>query len=173
MRDGFQRRLVGSAGVVETSGDAASCQASLVISERKVEAPAEVTKHLAALEATWQRPDGEELVDVLSKARCARELSCGFYYRWRWPRSEPVAVIEKWLLARKNWHKLSFARSRRSQRRTWTARCSAPRQRFDGKKGTRMSNEIETAMNFGDSGWTHVPAEDLSRPGDGVLADVA
>lgn len=104
VRDGFQRRLVGSAGVV-SSGDAASCQASLVISERKVEAPAEVTKHLAALEATWQRPDGEELVDVLSKARCARELSCGFYLRWRWPRGEPVAVIERWLLARKNWHK--------------------------------------------------------------------
>lgn len=104
LRDGFQRRLVVSPGVI-SSGDSASCQASLVITERKVETPATIQVHLDALEETWQRPDGEELVDVLSKARCARELSCGFYYRWRWPRGEPVAVIEKWLQARKDWHK--------------------------------------------------------------------
>ena len=90
-----------------SSGDTASCQASLVISERtlKVEVPAPVQVALDQLEESWQRPDGEELVDALTKARCARELSCGFYYRWRWPRGEPVAVIERWLEARKNWHK--------------------------------------------------------------------
>ena len=95
-----------SEGVV-SSGDTASCQASLVISERtlKVEVPAPVQVALDQLEESWQRPDGEELVDALTKARCARELSCGFYYRWRWPRGEPVAVIERWLEARKNWHK--------------------------------------------------------------------
>jgi hypothetical protein len=54
---------------------------------------------------SWQRPDGEELIDAMSVARCARELSCGFYYRWRWPRKEPTEVIERWLKARKEWHK--------------------------------------------------------------------
>lgn len=112
LRDGFQRRLVESAGVI-SSGDTASCQASLVISERSLPSrkdaingvPLVVTEALKALEATWQRPDGEELVDALTKARTARELSCGFYYRWRWPRGEPVAVIEEWLRVRKEWHK--------------------------------------------------------------------
>lgn len=104
VRARFRARLVSTPGVV-SSGDAASCQASLIISERRVEAPDVVKKHLAALEATWQRPDGDELVDALSKARCARELACGFFYRWRWPRGEPVPVIEAWLAARKEWHK--------------------------------------------------------------------
>lgn len=101
---GYAQRLVESRGVV-SSGDTASCQASLVISERKIEAPKVVVEHLDALESTWTRPDGEELVDAMSVGRCARELSCGFYYRWRWPRREPLPVIERWLKARKEWHK--------------------------------------------------------------------
>lgn len=103
-REGFKRRLVATPGVI-SSGDAASCQASLTITERELVTPEVVKQHLRTLEATWQRPDGEELVDGLSVARCARELSCGFYYRWRWPRGERVEVIEAWLTARKEWHK--------------------------------------------------------------------
>lgn len=109
-REGFQARLISTMGVV-SSGDTASSQASLTIRERKVKAvPLAVREALERFEAgakvgAWQRPDGEELVDALSAARCARELSCGFFYRWRWPRGEPVAVIESWLEARKEWHK--------------------------------------------------------------------
>lgn len=88
-----------------SSGDTAACNASLTITERPFQAPEVVAKHLAALEATWQRPDGEELVDAMSVGRCGRELSCGFFYRWRWPRKEPPEVIERWLKARKEWHK--------------------------------------------------------------------
>lgn len=103
-RVGYASRVVESLGVV-SSGDTASCQASLVISERPLEAPEVVKEHLSALEGSWTRPDGEELVDAMSVGRCARELSCGFYYRWRFPRKEPVEVIERWLKARKDWHK--------------------------------------------------------------------
>jgi hypothetical protein len=88
-----------------SSGDTASCQASLTISERPLEAPGIVQEHLKALEGSWTRPDGEELIDAMSVGRCARELSCGFYYRWRWPRRESPEVIERWLKARKEWHK--------------------------------------------------------------------
>lgn len=91
-------------GVV-SSGDSTSCQASLIISERPLQVSTEIQKLLSNLEKTWQRPDGEELVDALSKGACARQLSCGFYYRWRWPRKEPREVIERWLEVRKNWHK--------------------------------------------------------------------
>lgn len=103
-RVGFAERVVETRGVV-SSGDQTSCQASLVISERKLVAPEVVLKHLSALEDSWTRPDGEELVDAMSVGRCARELSCGFYYRWRFPRKEPTEVIERWLKARKEWHK--------------------------------------------------------------------
>lgn len=109
-REGFKTRLTSTLGVV-SSGDSASSQASLTISERPIKSvPQSVREALARFEAgakvgAWQRPDGEELVDSLSAARCARELSCGFFYRWRWPRGEPVKVIESWLEARKEWHK--------------------------------------------------------------------
>ena len=103
-RVGYARHVVETSGVI-SSGDTASCQASLVISERPLEAPEVVKQHLSALEGSWTRPDGEELVDAMSVGRCARELSCGFYYRWRFPRKEPVDVIERWLKARREWHK--------------------------------------------------------------------
>lgn len=103
-RIGFAQRVVESQGVI-SSGDTASCQASLVISERPFTAPKVVLTHLEELDATWTRPDGEELVDAMSVGRCARELSCGFYYRWRWPRKEPTEVIERWLKVRKEWRK--------------------------------------------------------------------
>lgn len=103
-RVGYGKWQVATRGVI-SSGDSESCQASLTISERKIEAPEQVKKLIADLEDSWTRPDGEELVDAMSMGRCAKQLSCGFYYRWRWPRKEPVEVIERWLLARKNWHK--------------------------------------------------------------------
>lgn len=111
-KDGLRERINSTLGVI-SSGDKASCQASLVINERSVSIPASVQVALekfgehAKVEA-WQRPDGEELVDALQAARCARELSCGFYYRWHWPRingqPQRIDTIEKWLKARKEWH---------------------------------------------------------------------
>lgn len=104
----FQKRLTETPGVV-TSGDSASCNATLTISERPLVVPTVVLQALAkfdegARKEAWQRPDGEEIVDALTAARTARELSCGFYYRWRWS-GEKQSVIEKWLEARKNWHR--------------------------------------------------------------------
>ncbi len=102
--EAYARRVTETKGVV-SSGDVSACQATLVISKRDLTTPEVIQKHIDDLEKTWARPDGEELVDAMSKARCAKQLSCGFYYRWRWPRKEPTEVIERWLEARKNWHK--------------------------------------------------------------------
>lgn len=102
--DGFRRRLVTTRGVI-ASPDVGNCQASLVFHQRDVTVPPAVEAAISEVERSWQRPDGEELVDVLSVARCARELASGFFYRWRWPRMEPPEVIERWLAARKAWHR--------------------------------------------------------------------
>lgn len=108
-RPAFRARLVETPGVV-SSGDAASCEASLTITERPLSVPTAVLQALGkfdegARKEAWQRPDGEEIVDALTAARTARELSCGFYYRWRWSRGERKAVVDAWLEARKNWHR--------------------------------------------------------------------
>lgn len=111
--EGLRMRIAATLGVV-SSGDKASCNAQLLINERVVTIPHLVQGALskfdaAAKEEAWQRPDGEELVDALQAARCARELSCGFYYRWHWPKingqAQQVKVIERWLEARKSWHR--------------------------------------------------------------------
>jgi hypothetical protein len=67
--------------------------------------PAAVTAALADVRATNARPDGEILLDALSSSRCARELACGFYYRWEFPRGESVRLIDEWLATRKAWRK--------------------------------------------------------------------
>lgn len=100
----YYRRLVETRGVVATK--AGSVGASILIHERVPPAmPAALTQMLALLRKTATRPDGEELVDALQVARSARELACGFFYRWKYPRGEPEELITKWLGARKNWHK--------------------------------------------------------------------
>jgi hypothetical protein len=102
--EGFRRRLVETAGVVRvgTSG----IDVEHVIEERVPPAmPIAVSSALDALRESWQRPDGEELIDALAVAKCARELACGLFYRWVFPRHESVKLIEAWLGARKAWHK--------------------------------------------------------------------
>lgn len=69
---------------------------------------------LAQLEESAERPDGELLVSALDVARSARELSCGFYYHWTWPRAEPEPVRVEWLRVRKEWHKELRERLKRS-----------------------------------------------------------
>lgn len=103
VRDGFRRRLHETWGVVHSQESPVSVE--LTLEERKVPfIPVEVSRALVDLRKTWCRPDGEELVDALSLAKCARELACGFYYRWRFPRGEPYTLILEWLAARKAWH---------------------------------------------------------------------
>ncbi len=130
VREGFQRRLRDTPGVVATTAgamDDASC--SLIISERKVEIPAEVQAQLAKLRnkgpGGWCRPDGEELTDALTFARVAKQMASGFYYRWIWPQCPeckgvrmlpntiPCAICRghgvvkdfEWMEKRGNWHK--------------------------------------------------------------------
>lgn len=102
-RERWQERLRHAPGVVATS--TASVGASLYLVRRPLVAPPEVDKALASLDETWQRPDGEELVDAIAKWRCGRQLSQGFYYRWKWPEGEPTPADLDWLQARAAWHR--------------------------------------------------------------------
>lgn len=104
VRQGFARRLSETAGVV-VSGNSTLCQATLTISERPFSCPPKVKEELRRLAETAERPDGECLVEATQVAECARQLSCGFYYVWEYPRKEPKPLIEEWLRVRKEWHR--------------------------------------------------------------------
>lgn len=100
VRDGFLRRFVDTAGVI-SSGDAQGCEASLEIVERKFTAPSIVEQHIANTMDKWERPDGDPFTEAFQLAACARQLSCGFFYRWRYPRKESRALIDEWFQTRR------------------------------------------------------------------------
>lgn len=94
----YRARLTSTAGVVATSDSAATCD--LEISPRDIVIPHEVTKALRQLRQTWSIED-EQLQDAKDIARVARQLACGFYYRWAWPDGKKDT---EWLAARATWH---------------------------------------------------------------------
>jgi hypothetical protein len=102
VRQGLNRRITSTAGVVASTG--ASISAPLRILERTPPAmPALVVSAMSELESRNVRPDGEQLVEDTEIARCAQELSCGFFYRWRFPHGEPEPLILEWFAKRKAW----------------------------------------------------------------------
>lgn len=91
----YRLRLRTTPGVVATSD--VSVGASLKFMERKLDTPEVVAYHLAQLEAHWMRPDGEVFDDAIGKWRCGRQLTQGFYLRWKWPDG---IVDKEWMAAR-------------------------------------------------------------------------
>lgn len=99
-RNAFRERFVRTVGVVATTEGSVQC--SLKLRERALRVPDVVQEALDDLNATWTRPDGEELVTALDKWRCAAQLSQGFYYRWVWPDN---VVDTEWMGYRSWWHR--------------------------------------------------------------------
>lgn len=104
---GFNRRLIETEGVVTTRG--AVIESEIEITKRIPPAiPDELEEMLTNVREAMQRPDGEELLTPLDVARCARELACGFYYKWIYPKAaesdlEEGGLIDQWFAARKSW----------------------------------------------------------------------
>lgn len=104
VREAFRARLQETRGVcvVPSSG----VGASLYMHERDPgDLPRAVRAAIAGVRAAWLRPDGDELVEAYAVARCARELACGFYYRWVFPRGEPSDLVREWREARREWRR--------------------------------------------------------------------
>lgn len=102
LRSGFQRRLRETPGMITTTKSAIATP--LVIAEKQAPpTPKIIEGALRDLRNDMLRPDGVELVSGLEVAACAKQLACGFYYRWVFPRNEPRELIERWFEARKEW----------------------------------------------------------------------
>lgn len=122
----FARRFRETPGVVVTidgrprieEGEHEGEAIDLIISQRHVSLPEHpidvpglqprlkgmtLAQILEDVRKTWERPDGEEMVEVIEFARCVRELASGLFYKWRFPRKEPADVIDLWFARRKAW----------------------------------------------------------------------
>ena len=94
-REGFRRRLVETPGVV--AGPERALDVSLFLDERKVEVPDAIIEALQRIEDTWETPGGEQIAEAAGLWRAARQLACGFYYKW-----DPLPP-RPWLEARREW----------------------------------------------------------------------
>jgi hypothetical protein len=106
VRDGLRRRIVETLGVVASAG--ASIDTPLRMLRRvPPKMPGAVDEAFAKLHRHRMRPDDQELVDDLEVTAAAQQISCGFYYRWRFPRlktgEETPDLIDAWYAARKAW----------------------------------------------------------------------
>jgi rubredoxin len=96
VRQGYQRRLRETPGIV-CSPDA-NLDCSLRIRRVGLTLSADIQEHLEILREDWTTPNGDVLALPTDVWRHARELACGFVYRWEPP---PPAY---WLTARKRWN---------------------------------------------------------------------
>ena len=111
---GFRRRLVETEGVVATQEGAISIPHYLY---GRYPGPMslQLQADLKALREDWERPDKELMLDIFEQSKTLRELLCGFYYRWIFPRIERTpdgkptpkarAQVELWYARRKAWRK--------------------------------------------------------------------
>lgn len=118
-RQGFRRRLVETAGVVTTED--AQLDVPLHIRVRHLVVPPVIRTALDLVRG-GERPDtlvgapfGEDLLEDVEKAACARQVALGFFYRWAFPRGESEAEIARWRSRRKAW---SSALRRRLENRS-------------------------------------------------------
>jgi len=97
VRLGYKKRLIETPGIVATSDTYTG--SSLLIKDHIQKQPEVIHKAFERLRTTWQTPNGEDIMDAVALWRHARELSCGFYYKWKEP------APQNWIEARKDWSK--------------------------------------------------------------------
>lgn len=143
VRHGFQRRLAETMGVimVEESTvliEATGREVDLCVRERVAPPiPRSVQEALDSVR-NFVRPDGEELIDALSMAKCAAEVACGLYYYWVFPEGMADALIREWLEARKEYFKeLRVKLLTRAEYLDSPHLCETAAQRFYGEREPR------------------------------------
>lgn len=140
LEDGYRRRLIETRGVISTTSS--PVDASINLFDRGVKVPRAVKELLDRLRSPgadggWTRPDGEELLDILEVKACARQLACGFYYRWKFPKGEPEWLIEEWFSKRKDYMREVRERLRRGTEHLDSPKLleNAARRFYAGYKG--------------------------------------
>lgn len=94
VRKGYRRRMVQTPGVISTT----ETEVGSALEIRSIDWPMDqpTLESIRAIQTTWTRPDGEELVEAFEQARVERQLKLGGFYYWDWP-GEPDL---EWLEAR-------------------------------------------------------------------------
>ena len=95
-RKGYQRRLRESPGVICSPDRNLAC--SLIIRRLQVDPGLDAALMIENMRESWETPNGDEITTPMEIWRFARELACGFFYKWVPP------PPDHWVRARKGWH---------------------------------------------------------------------
>jgi hypothetical protein len=118
VRNGVQRRLTETRGVITTED--ARLNVRLLLNERPLPTSQKLLDALA-LARSGTRPDpdmlGDRLEDQIEIVNCCRQLALGFFSRWKFPRGEPLELIDEWFAKRKAWN--AELRQKLERRSSW------------------------------------------------------
>lgn len=109
VRKGYRDRLVQTPGVIATQET--ELGVSLQLLARRPDMPMACYVLLSQLNETWETPDGDYITEAVDLWRHAREICCGFWYKWDPPPPAP------WLEARKEWKRYVRETLKHSSRR--------------------------------------------------------
>lgn len=86
VRRGFCERRIQTPGIITAT--APDVGASIYISARDVKKliPKSIKEALAMVRTDWKRPDGDILKERMDQVECARNVACGFYTYWKFPK---------------------------------------------------------------------------------------
>jgi hypothetical protein len=117
VRRGFQKWRMWTPGII--TGTSKEVTAAHYFTEREVKKiPSSVREALSKIRNESQRPDGMVLEERIQQVSCARQVACGFYSYWAYPkhpcssptgqcdpRCEQCLLIDEWFLRRKAYAK--------------------------------------------------------------------
>jgi len=99
VREGYRRRLVETPGVIATEGE--GFDGTIIVRQAPIRLPAKVEAVRERVTSTWEIGD-QVITEATHFGRVMKQLSCGFYYEWRWPGDTPD---QEWLEARRWWYR--------------------------------------------------------------------
>jgi hypothetical protein len=114
IREGFRQRRLYTPGIISAS--ASTINAAIYLTERKPpKMPVSVYEALMQVRTQGLRPDKELLTEKLEQIDCARNVACGFYTYWAFPkhpctcsgvlRCDQCLLIDEWYAKRKAYNK--------------------------------------------------------------------
>lgn len=96
-RQAFYNSMFATPGIVAVQGNRPDV--GLEIHEKVLELPKSLNEYFRTLREDWETPDGHPFEWAFDLWRHARELACGFYYKW-----DPYPPND-WINARRAWSK--------------------------------------------------------------------
>jgi len=121
LREGYQKWRSETPGII--SATASDINASLYLGKFELpKMPKVVADALTKVRVNWERPDGEEFIEKIEQLACAKNVACGFYPYWAFPKHpctcppdrtkgrsdnwcEQCCLIDDWYLHRKNYNR--------------------------------------------------------------------